>query len=317
MWPLGDKEIKLAVLGMVDGNGHPYSWSAIFNGYNREVMEHCPFAGIPAYLFKEPPENFGIHGAKVTHIHTQNRAQSEDIAQAACVPEILKKPEDAIGKVDAVIVATDIGHEHVERCRPFVEAGVPLFVDKPLVDTSEDLRVFKKWVDDGAVILSSSSARYTKEYLPYRLSTNDLGALRFACVAMAKTWERYGIHALEGVYPITGPGYVSVTNTGSKDRNIVHLEHACGADVVLAVTNDMYGGFGSMLLVGVAGNACVKASDTFYSFKAQLVSFVDYLRTGQRPFPFEETVELMRIIVAGIRSRKEGGRKILLTEIEV
>ncbi|MDD3926903.1 MAG: hypothetical protein PHT33_09620 [bacterium] len=31
-----NKDIRLAMLGMVDGNGHPYSWSAIFNGYDRE-----------------------------------------------------------------------------------------------------------------------------------------------------------------------------------------------------------------------------------------------------------------------------------------
>ena len=27
-------EIRLAMLGMIEGNGHPYSWSAIINGYN-------------------------------------------------------------------------------------------------------------------------------------------------------------------------------------------------------------------------------------------------------------------------------------------
>ena len=35
--------IRLAMLGSTPGNGHPYSWSAMFNGYNREVMtrEHA------------------------------------------------------------------------------------------------------------------------------------------------------------------------------------------------------------------------------------------------------------------------------------
>ncbi len=33
--PLVDKEnIKLAILGLTPGNGHPYSWSAMFNGYD-------------------------------------------------------------------------------------------------------------------------------------------------------------------------------------------------------------------------------------------------------------------------------------------
>ena len=30
----GSAAPRWAMLGMVDGNGHPYSWSAIFNGYD-------------------------------------------------------------------------------------------------------------------------------------------------------------------------------------------------------------------------------------------------------------------------------------------
>ena len=47
--------IRLAMLGCTPGNGHPYSWSAMFNGYDREAMtKECPFAGIPVYLNKQP-----------------------------------------------------------------------------------------------------------------------------------------------------------------------------------------------------------------------------------------------------------------------
>ena len=47
--------IRLAMIGSTPGNGHPYSWSAMFNGYNRELMtRECPFAGIPQYLNKQP-----------------------------------------------------------------------------------------------------------------------------------------------------------------------------------------------------------------------------------------------------------------------
>ena len=52
--------------------------------------------------------------------------------------------------------------------------------------------------------------------------------------------------------------------------------------------------------------------DTFFAFKAQLAAFIEYLRTGVRPFPFDETVELMRLLIAGLRSREEGGREVVL-----
>ena len=49
--------------------------------------------------------------------------------------------------------------------------------------------------------------------------------------------------------------------------------------------------------------------------KKQLVEFVKFLRTGVAPHPIEDTIEMSKIIIAGIRSREEGGRRVLLTEI--
>ena len=46
--------IKLAMVGMVEGNGHPYSWTAIINGqYNAEVMADCGYPVIPHYADRE------------------------------------------------------------------------------------------------------------------------------------------------------------------------------------------------------------------------------------------------------------------------
>lgn len=307
------KEIKIAMLGMVDGNGHPYSWSAMFNGYNKEEMEKCPFPVIPRYLEKEPPESFGIRGAKITHIWTDDPEDAKKVAAASLIPNIVEKPEDVIGQVDAVIIGTDKGFEHVWRTEPFVKAGLPIFVDKPMVDNVEDLKTFIKWRKAGARILSSSSLRYCKEYIPYTLSTHELGSLRYINMTMNKSWERYGIHALEPVFAITGPGYVSVQNTGGINNNILHLVHKNGIDVSLALIYDMAGT--PMKIAGTADSVTVTMKDSYFSFYTQLDKFVHFLETGEEPFPFDHTIELMEIIIAGIRSREEGGRKVMLDEI--
>ncbi len=312
---LGDKELSLAMLGMVDGNGHPYSWSAIFNGYDRQAMARCPYPTIPDYLGKQPAEAFGIPGAKVTHIWTDDPADAPKVAAAAHIPNVVSKPEDVIGQVDAVVIATDKGHEHVARCRPFVEAGLPIFVDKPLVDNAHDLTVFRGWVSAGHPIMSSSCMVYAREFLPFRLSTAALGELRYACITTPKSWERYGIHALSAIYPVFGAGFLSARNTGDPIHNIVHFKHVTGADINVIAIDDMYGGFGKLLLCGTKDSAQVAFQDTFYAFKSQLLDFVDFLRTGVPPFSFAETEELMRMVIAGIRSRDEGGREVALAEI--
>lgn len=311
-----NRELRLAMLGMVEGNGHPYSWSAIVNGFRREEMKACPYPSIFQYLSRQPADQFGMPGVRVTHIWTDRPEEGELVARASHIDHVVARPEDVIGQVDAVLIVTDIGSEHVNRCRPFIEAGLPVFVDKPLTDNEADLRQFCRWVDEGKAIMSSSSSRYCKEYLPYRLSTHNLGQLRFVTATMLKSWERYGIHSLEAVYTIVGPGFLSVRHTGTNDRNLVHLKHRGGMEIVVAVVADLYGSYGTLQLCGTDDFAIVRSKDTFYSFKAQMQSFVDYVRTGERPYPFAETVELCRLIIAGIRSREQGSREVFLDELE-
>ena len=303
--------IRLGIIGMTEGNGHPYSWSAIFNGYDRKAMtDECPFAGIPVYLNKEHDSSIGIGGAKVTHVFCDKLKDAAHVAKCSLIPKVVDRPEAMIGEVDAVIVATDIGAEHVKRASPFVEAGLPVFIDKPLCDNAGDLNTFRRWVvEENRPIMSSSSLRYAKEFEPYHLRTEELGELRFISMPMAKKWETYGIHALEAIYPVVGPGFETIQNTGTRDRNIVHLTHRRGIDIVIACIKDIQYG-GALRLGGTSGNITVATNDTFYAFKAQLQAFVDFLRSGKYPFPFSETDELMRLVIGGIQSRESQGKKI-------
>ena len=309
-------KIRLGMIGMTEGNGHPYSWSAIFNGYNKAKMTaECPFAGIPEYLNKEPEETLRITGTEVTHIYCDDRKDAEHVAECSLIANVVDKAEDMIGHIDAVIIGTDIGSQHVERAHPFVKAGLPVFIDKPLCDNLKDLATFRKWIKvDKYPILSSSAMRYQKELLPYRISTHDLGEMRLITAPMAKKWETYGIHALETIYPIVGPGFLSIQNTGTKDRNIVHMTHKDGIDVVIGCINGMaYGG--AVCLNGTRGSVAVKGGDTFYAFKSQLQAFIDYLRSGTPPFPFEETQELMKLVIGGIESRNNNNKKIFIKDL--
>ena len=45
-----NKELNIGMIGISDGNGHPYSWSAIFNGYDHKNMKDCKYPAIINYL---------------------------------------------------------------------------------------------------------------------------------------------------------------------------------------------------------------------------------------------------------------------------
>ena len=110
-----------------------------------------------------------------------------------------------IGRVDAAIIPTDVGGELVERARPLIEAGLPVFVDKPMVDAADDLAAFHRWLEGGAAILSTSCMRYAGAFRGLRDRLDEVGEARLIVATMMKSWERYGIHAVEAEYGLLPP----------------------------------------------------------------------------------------------------------------
>jgi predicted dehydrogenase len=309
------QELRLAMLGMIEGNGHPYSWSAIVNGFDPEAMSTCPYPAILDYLGKQKLENVRIPGARVTHIWTDDPADAPKVAAASLIPHIVEKAEDVIGHVDAAIIATDDGDDHIRRVKPFIDAGLPVFVDKPMATNVADLRQFIGWHKAGATILSTSGMRYSPEMQLSGAQREVLGDLRWITSFTCKTWERYGIHALEAVEPMIGAGFLTVQAHSDAGGDVMHLTHRSGVRMTIGAIHDAYGSFGAAHLYGTKGQLPLKSADTYNAFRSQLVAFIEMLRTGNRPLPFDETVELMAVIIAGRRSREQGGASIAISDI--
>ena len=293
-FPFGDKPIRLGILGMTEGNAHPFSWSAMINGYDKEEMLKWTkdlYPTIPAYLGKQPPHTFGIPGVKVTHVcftGDEDRTTAEGCAKATFIPNVCDRPEEMIGQVDAV------------------------FIDKPMADNEEDLRTIVKWYDEGANIMSGSSLRYKKEVEIYYDRHFEFGKFQYIISPMGKKWETYGMHAIEAFFQLVGCGFEWVENLGTYEKPFVNAYHADGCHVTMPMSIPSPG----LWLCGQYMAKNVSSGDSYYSFKRQLEVFVDYLRTGERPFPFEQTIECCKILIAGIRSREEGGRRVYLSEIK-
>ena len=308
-------EIRLAMLGMIAGNGHPYSWSAIINGYVPQKMATCPYPVIATYLGQQPLESVRIPGARVTHIWTDDPSDAPQVAAASKIENVVARPEEVIGQVDAVIIATDDGHDHVRRAAPFLDAGLPVLVDKPLAINVPDLAQFIRWQKAGHRILSSSGLRYAPEMKTVAERRAEIGELRWLTSFTCKTWERYGIHALEAIYPLAGPGFLSAQTLHQPGSDLVHLTHRTGVQTTIAAIHDALGSFGHVHVYGTKGQLAVALKDTYSAFRAQLVAFIEMVRTGRAPYPFEETIELMTIIIAGMRSREQNGRVVRCEEV--
>jgi len=309
--------IRLALVGMVEENGHPFSWSAIINGHYDDTIIRA--AGVPMiadYLGAQPATALGIPGATITHVWCDRPQDAHAIASSARVPHIVDHATDVIGRVDAVIIPTDKGEEHLERARPFIEADLPVFIDKPLTIDRNHLEQFIAWHQTGKRIFSASAMRFAHEFTSLRVRLREVGEPRLIVVTCAKSWERYGIHALEAVYGLLPPGgWIDACNTGNAEANIVHLRHRRSVDVIIAVNQDMFGGFCHVTIYGTAGRLDAQFRDSFSAFKAQLTAFINALHTNADTLNFPQTVEQMAVIIAAIESRNNGGQRVPIQSI--
>src|SRR4051812_46675939 len=140
---------------------------------------------------------------------------------------LVDKPEDMIGKVDVMLIEAVDGSVHFERARPFLEAGIPCFIDKPFACSLADAR---KIVDLAAKkklpLFSSSSLRFAPELVAFNADPKHGKVQGAVCWGPASQHERnpglfhYGIHAVEVLFTLMGAGCTSVTCTSDRDVDV-------------------------------------------------------------------------------------------------
>src|SRR4051812_34876587 len=81
---------------------------------------------------------------------------------------LVEKPAEMIGKVDGMMIESLEGGAHLERARPFLEAGLPCFIDKPFTCSSADAKKLVALAQKHrAAVFSASSLRYAPELVAY------------------------------------------------------------------------------------------------------------------------------------------------------
>jgi len=305
--------LKLGILGMSEGNGHPYSWSAIINGdFNRREMAACGFAGIPVYL-EANRDTLGIDGARVTHVWTQDRSLSEHIARASGIETVVDKADEMIGQVDAVLLARDDPENHVTMAKPFLDADVPIFIDKPLAITREDLAYFSEQNKKGKLIMSCSSMRYAGECRTAKTQLASLGELELATVVGKKDWVKYGVHMLEALFALLDdPRAVSVQHVSESGRDIVLVRFEGGLLATVHLFMDIAPTF-QLSLFGRNDWRLVEIKNSYSMFKENLSEFIRSLRQGTSRLDFAKTENIIGTLIGAKESLERGGEVIKLT----
>ena len=303
---------RIGLVGVGTGGPSSYharSFSSILNGFDpARTPQEWPTHAIP------------VDGARVVTVWDEDRDAAQELAEVFAIERVASQLEDVAADVDGVIVVDDITMTHQRRARPFLERGLPTFIDKPLsgslAEAAELVAVAER---SGAPLMSTSALRYARELREQREQIDAAGELSLAIAVCQGQYLgedaliHYGIHPLELAYSVLGPGVESVTSVAGAGGNVVNLEYADGRTLVLLVFPDIAQIF-RLDVYGAAGSASVRVEDWDAFYAEMLATFVQMVHDGAPPVPLGETLEIVQVLTAAMRSRREDGATIALEE---
>lgn len=211
--------LKLGVIGLSEGNGHPYSWSSIFNGYNENAMEKCGFPVIPRYLEKQSWPECQLTSGHVEWVWSQNRKLSQQIADSTHIPNIALNIDELIQNVDAVLLARDDAENHLRYAKPVLEAGKPIYIDKPVATQLSALEELYKYEKYPGQIFTCSALRFSQELMLSQSRKASIGNVKHIVSVTPKSWKKYAVHIIEPVLNMLPEKDKPVTYySGSKEQ---------------------------------------------------------------------------------------------------
>jgi predicted dehydrogenase len=302
--------IKIGIMGMSPGNAHPSSWSAIINGeFDGDEISTLGFPAVATYL-QANKATLGLPDAKVTHIWAQDPILARQIAKTANIETVVKEATDMIGAIDALILGRDDAENHREMAKPFIDAGIPIFIDKPLCSNQEDLDYFGGEIAKGKFIMSCSSMRYASECMTAKTDLPALGKIELITAVGKKDWIKYGVHMVEAIFSILDdPKPLSVINTGKPDAAIITINFEGGLQVVIQLMMEISGTF-QFSIFGQQNWKLYEVKNSYAMFRDNIIEFIRSVKEGKPRLDFAKTEQIIKVIIAGEESLKQGGKLI-------
>ena len=290
----------------------------------------CDTSHVPAFtkLFNDPKAEGDLAGFKVVAAFAGG---SPDIPKSSTdrIPkfvEELKKSgvemvdsiPELLKRVDAVLLESVDGRPHLEQARPVLEAKKPLFIDKPLAGSLADaIAIHELARKHNTPWFSCSSIRFGPKIqaLKTDLKIGDvIGATSWSPCSLEEHhpdlfW--YGVHGVEGLYTLMGPGCESVQRTSTPGEDVATGVWAGGRVGIFRGTRAAKGDYG-VVAHGAKGVGTVTG---FEGYKPLVEQIAKFFKTGKSPINPEETIELFAFMSAADESKAKGGAPVKIAEV--
>jgi len=295
--------VRIGIVG--SDNSHAIAFSKLFN---------LPQAGQDI-----APADF-----KVVAIYGTDPERTEEVAGLGAIEKIVDKPEDMLDMVDAVMVVWRHGDLHAQYALPFINAGIPTWVDKPFAIKVEDAKAMIEAAEKHSTPLTGGST--VKHALDTRAAQACIAAEggKSVCPLVAGTINYYASLENEygGIY-FYGSHLAEMTMNlfGFDARSVLATQHA--GNVAAVVKYDCY--HVVMNFLEKAQNNCyvlafgekgtiVRELDHTTTYQEGVANFVKMIQTRRAPFPPENLLMPVVLLQAVDKSMQEK-REVALSEL--
>ncbi|MBU0478586.1 Gfo/Idh/MocA family oxidoreductase [bacterium] len=235
----------------------------------------------------------------------------KQVQEQGKVPLLVDKPEDMLGKVDAVIIMNRHAKYHAKYAKLFLENKIATFVDKPITCDLEEAKELTELSHQTNTWLSSwSSVWQTSSFQDFfRQTTEELGPVCSGMVGGPFDFESehggvffYGIHTVEML--LNGFGYdVKTVNAKLYEKNCwVTATLESGRVVSLHLLGQGKGKFQVLL-------HCEKGSrhllvDSSDSYDKAFKKLINTINSNENPLTDEELLMPVKVLLAIDKSAK-------------
>lgn len=272
-------------------NSHATAFGKLINGFDQHSGEFSDMRAVAAFSIY-PEANIALK-------------------EACGVEEICEKPEDMLGKVDAVMITARDGKYHAPYARPFIEAGIPCFIDKPFTSSSEKavelIRLAKAnkvpLVGGSLLKIADGTVKMAEAFEENKASV--IGGDVTAPVSLKNDYGDfwfYSAHLAETVLRVFGkPEWIWANQT---PNGVTCVAHYPDFDVTNHYTEGTYVYRGTLNLKGAAPLDFPIGLDDGYLYEMR--SFAAMLREGKMEFSYEELAAPVFYIEAILESLRTG-----------
>ncbi len=289
------------------------------NSHAKEFASVCNLPDENGKYYFDDARVVAIYGNDDDPVHTKA------VAEECKIDFIANAPSDFEGKVDAVMVVYRDGGQHIRDILPFIKKGMPVWIDKPIAFTKEDVDALLSAMKETGnnLVCGGSTLKLSPDTLGVKAETEkeSFGKLIGGAVTYHANFEAkyngiyfYGSHAVEIALKIFGYDVQSVQVIGIKsDNTTVSVKYA---DKLVTLVLNGFSAKDYILAVGDKDCAMQQISVPFKELcRLGITEFVEMLRTRTCPISPEKLVKPVYMLNAIDLSYREN-REVKLCEVQ-